>query len=287
MTNTKLIDIISCHKNWIHKGYSFDDILSIQGELKDVDPFKYTGTKEIQANIEGQVFPNPETGDDSDYSKIKYIVVEDIDFDGNIDFLERCINIEQLNISGVCCEGKINGLQPLEKLTKLNYIDFHSHSISDVSSLSKLEKLETLILWGNPIKSIKPIVHLKNLKNVQFSVVEEGELFELLKNSTDATVTYVSTENDESYKAVWINNWAFRTKRYKDVNTISITVEPLLITDFVNEFRTSGIDYISLMRQKSENIALSLHRDTYEMVGSTEDLCEDVRFLKVFEYKLK
>ena len=283
---TKQQDIISYHWNWICKGYSFDDIKAIHGKITDRDPFSYNGIADIQHQIGGQLSPIPAIMQDSDYERFSYIFYNEHGFDGNLEFLEKCTNIEQISIGCECC-GTIENLKPLEKLTKLKFLDLDRHNISDLSSLSKLKKLETLILWGNPIKSIKSIVHLQNLKNVQFSVVEEDELFELLKNSTDATVTYVSTENDESYKAVWINNWAFRTKSYKDGTTISITVEPLLITAFVGQLGTCGIDYISLMRQKSENIALSLHRNTHEMIGSKEDLCEDVRFLKVFEYKLK
>ncbi len=287
MINKKPKDIISYHKNWILNGYSFEDIITIQGKLKDEDPFMYAGTSQIQEHIGGQVHPQVKILEDSDYTKIKYIVIENIDFNGNINFLERCINIEQLNISGVCCEGKIKDILVLENFTNLKYIDFHSHSISDISPLSKLDNLETLILWGNPIKYIKPIIHLKNLKNVQFSVVEEDEVFELLRNSQDARVKYVSAENDESYKAVRINDWAFRTKSYKDLTSISVIVEPLIISTFKEKLKTCSIDYIPLMRQKSENIVKSLLSDNHEFISSKEYFHEEVKLLKVFEYKLK
>ena len=278
--------MISIHLDWIRNEYSFDDILSIQNELKDMDPFSNAGAIEIQKHIGGNISPLEEITE-SDYEKIKYIVEESYELNGNIDFLEKFINIEYLDICGVSSKGKIESLKPLENLKNLKYIDLHSHSISDISPLSGLENLEEIHLWRNPIKTIEPIVHLKNLKNVQLSEVEEDEVFELLKNSTDATVTYVSTENDESYKAVWINGWAFRTKSYEDLTTISITIESLLITAFVDQLKTCGIDYISLMREKSENIALSLQSDTHLIESSTEHFHEDVRFLKVFEYTLK
>ncbi|MES2284697.1 MAG: hypothetical protein V4547_03340 [Bacteroidota bacterium] len=286
MTNTRQQDIISYHWSWINSGFGFDAIKAVHYKITYGGPFSYNGIADIQHQIGGQLYPLPTMMQESDYEKFSYIFYNEHGFDGNLEFLEKWTNIEQISIGCACC-GTIENLKPLEKLTKLKFLDLDRHNISDLSSLSKLSKLETLILWGNPIKSIKPIVHLQNLKNVQFSVVEEDEIFELLKNSTDATVTYVSTENDESYKAVWINGWAFRTKSYKDLTTISITVEPLLITAFLDEVRASGTDYISLMRQKSENIALSLQSDTHVMESSTEHFHEDVRFLKVFEYKLK
>ncbi len=286
MINTKQEDIISYHWNWINKGYSFNDIKAIHEKITDEDPFSYNGIADIQHQIGGQLSPIPTMMQMSDYERFSYIYYNEHGFDGNLEFLKKCKNLEKISIN-CACTGSIKNLQPLEALTNLKYIDFHRHSISDLSALSKLDSLETLILWGNPIKSIKPIVHLQNLKIVQFPVVEEDEVFELLRNSQDATVKYVSAENDESYKAVWINDWAFRTMNYKNLTSISVAVEPLIISKFKEKLKTCSTDYISLMRQKSENIVKSLLSANHEIISSKEYIHEEVRLLKVFECKLK
>lgn len=284
MTNTIQKNIISYHWNWIHNGYSFNDIKAIYDKITDEDPFSYRGIEDIQQCIGGQYYTMPALMQDSDYEKLTFIYYNNHGFDGNLEFLEKCRNLEQISIGCACC-GKIENLKPLENLTKLKYIDLDRHNISDISSLSKLDKLETLILWGNPIKSIKPIVHLQNLKNVQFSVVDDDEVFELLRNSPGATVTNISTENDESYKAVWINDWAFRTTRYKDYTTIHITVEPLLYSNFEGRLNKSEIEYMTLMKQKAESIAISLLRGNEILTGNVEYVYEDIRFLNVeFEF---
>lgn len=285
MKNT--LDIIPIHLEWIRKGYSFHDILCIQSELKDKDPFSNVGTFEIQKHIGGYISPLEEITE-SDYEKIKYIVVESYEFNGNIDFLEKCINIEYLDICGVSGKGKIESIKPLENLKELKYIDLHSHAISDICPLSGLENLEEIHLWGNPIKTIKPIAHLKNLKNVQLSEVEEDEVFELLKNCPGARVSYRSTEIDRSFKAYWLQDWVFKTTYFKSYTYISTTIQPSLIHGFEEKLSNTGTDYISLMKQKSESIALSFLNENEEMVGKPEFQFEDLRFLQgMFEYRLK
>lgn len=197
---TNKFNVILIHLDWIRRGYNFIDILLIQNKLKDADPFSNAGALEIQKHLGGYIDPSKEITE-YDFEKIKFIVVESYDFNGNIDFLEKCINIEYLDICGVSGKGKIESLKPLKNLKKLKYIDLHSHSISDISPLSGLENLEEIRLWGNRIKTIEPIVHLRNLKNVQLSEVEEDEIFELLKNSPGARVSYNSKEIDMSFKA--------------------------------------------------------------------------------------
>lgn len=284
---TNKLDIIPIHLDWIRNRYSFHNILSIQSELKDLDPFSNAGALEIQKHLGGNIDPSREITE-SDYEKIKYIVVESYDFNGNIDFLEKCINIEYLDICGVSGKGKIESLKPLENLKKLKYIDLHSHSISDISPLSGLENLEEIRLWGNRIKTIKPIVHLKNLKNVQLSEVEEDEIFELLKNSPGARVSYNSKEINMSFKAYWVKDWVFKTTHHKSHTYISTTIEPSLIHGFEEKLSSTDSDYICLMKQKSESIALSFLNENEEMVGNAEFQFDDLRFIQgMFEYRVK
>ena len=195
------IDIITIHLDWISRGYNFNDILSVYEELTP-HPFNNIGLLDIQRHIGGPVYPYlsdqseilalyKKVITESDYEKITFIFYNEHGFDGNLDFLERCINIEYIKV-GCSCLGKIENLEPLKNLTKLKYIDFHRHNISDLSPLASLENLEDLMLWDNPIKTIRPIVHLKNIKKASFSVVEDDEVLELLKNSVNADVSYSS-----------------------------------------------------------------------------------------------
>ena len=191
------LDILSIHLYWKKKGFSFDNIISIYDEITDANPFSYIGLSDIQKHISGsERFPDSDILTDADYEKITYIFYNEHGFDGNLDFIERCINIEEIQI-GCACIGKIENLKPIKNLKKLKHIDLHRHNISDLSPLSNLTNLETLILWGNPIKTIEPIVHFKNLKKIKLSVVEDNEILELLKNSVGADVSYNSTDSQD------------------------------------------------------------------------------------------
>lgn len=285
---TNKLEILSVHLDWINTGYSFNDILSIYEEVNLV-PYDNFGINDIQKYIGSQASRQKENIEFSNFEKITYFVLGKQEFNRDLEFLGKCINIEHLFIDFSPYENwKIENLEPLENCKKLKYINLVFQNISDISPLSELEDIEEIDLLGNPIKTIKPITHFKKLKNVRFSDVDEAEVFELLKNSNNAIVNYFSKENGKSYYAYWLKDWAFiRTYDMNDT-TITLIIEPLLIDAFEEKLSTGNTDYISLMKQKIENIALDLLGNNCEMVGNIKYVDENVKFLKgEFDYKVK
>ena len=177
MTNKLLI--IWMHLYWIKKGYSFEYIHSIYDEIS-ADPFSDFGVYDIQKHIGGKASQPEEEMSLSDFEKISYIVIGKCEFDGNLSFLKRCINIEHIFIDLCSSDNhKIENIKPLANFKKLKSLSLVNHNISDISSIVDIETLENIDFFRNPITTIKPIVHFKKLKYARFAKVEDAEVFEV------------------------------------------------------------------------------------------------------------
>ncbi len=276
---TTKLEIIAIHLGWVLDGYSFEDIRAVYEKDTDEDPFSPYGLKDIQNSIGGPTFIQPEQIKDSDYEKVKFIFNHEHGFDGNLDFISKCINIEQLQI-GCVCDGKISDLKVLENFKNLKHIDFRNHNIEDLTPLSQLKNLEELILYKNPIQSIKPITNLKSLTYVQLTEVNDAEIFDFVKYSPNTIIEYYSKEFDETFVAYWLNDWAFRTTYDKNLNYISVTIEPLLNEMFAMKLKALSFDYLALMKQKIKNVALAQLNDKQVFNGNEVYQNEEVYFLK-------
>ena len=150
-----------------------------------------------------------------DLEIIRYVIIDELDFDGNIDLLEELINIEHIYISGINGIGKTKDLTPLLKLKKIKYLNIHNSSIEDLSPISKLTEIEYLLLRNNPLKTIKPILHFKKLKKIEISyqadykkeeylTYDETEFEELKINSINCEIKFTSfnPELNEYYTKV-------------------------------------------------------------------------------------
>ncbi len=284
----KLI-ILSKHLSWHLGGFTFDNILAIQNKLHDENIFSEAGTNEISKHIGNHASSAVKLIEEQDLEKITYIIIDEQEFDGNLDFISKCTNIEQIVIkTSSKSPNKIANLSPLQTLKKLRLLHLVFHNVSDLAPLSGLENLEDIDLLSNPIKSIKPLINFGNLKNVRISEAEDEDVFELLKNSNNAIVDYYSKEFDVSFKAYWIKDWAFKTTHYQNYTTIYICIGTIMPDAFEGKLKSSGIDYISLLKNKSKEIARSLLSEKEELIGDPEFNYDEFKILNgKFEFKVK
>lgn len=79
--------------------------------------------------------------------------------------LERLEHLESLNLS----QNQISNLYSLEisaSRDKLKSLNLAFNHISDISSLLELKALENLVLYGNPLESEQPLLHMSWLKRL-------------------------------------------------------------------------------------------------------------------------
>ena len=179
---------------------SFFEMLNIRRQLRDENPFENVGCFELWKKIYGNNRNLIYKLKEEDFEKIKFVIIDDFYFDGNLDFLKRCVNLEYIYICGINGKGKTKDLTPLQNLKKIKYLNINYSLIDDLTLISKLTEIEELSLLENPLKTIKPICNFKKLKklklhynNLNYDDLEshafdENEILELKSNSPNCKI---------------------------------------------------------------------------------------------------
>ncbi len=246
------IQILKVNLHWQKKGWRFDEILQMRKQLREMDPFLNVGTKKIQKEIGGRFDPDP---DPVDFRNMTYVLIDDNAFNGNLEFLDLCPNLEQLFICGISAEKKITDLAPLKQLKKLKYLHLEHHEIFELSALEGLTGLEEIYLCENPLLDISDILNLKNLKTVHLPEAEEQEVFELLQSSPVCEVHFIHRDYDAGFTACRLGNWSFMYSYIKDFTQVNTQIQPLLPTEF-----TPTVKAEILMKEKLHQLSISVLR---------------------------
>ncbi len=170
-------------------------MLNIRTQLKDENPFENVGCFELWKEIYGSNRNLIYILKEEDFEKIKFVIIDDFFFDGNLDFLEKCVNLEFLFVCGINGKGKTKDLTPLQNLKKIKYLDINYTLIDDLTPICKHTEIEELYLLENPLRTIKPICNFKKLKKLKLHynnssyddlescAFDENEILELKSNS--------------------------------------------------------------------------------------------------------
>ncbi|QED36691.1 hypothetical protein FK178_02715 [Antarcticibacterium arcticum] len=249
ISNLKFLKV---NLHWQIKGWHFDELLQLRKQLWEMDPFSNVGTKEIQQEIGDQI----DTGlDPAQFLDLKYVLIDDTDFNGDLEFLKLCPCLEHLFICGISAAEKIKDLTPLAYLKNLKFLHLEHHNISVVSALKELINLEEIYLFENPLLNITGILNLKNLETVHFSEAEEEEVFELLQNSSGCEVHFINREYDTGFRACRLGNWAYMYSYIKDYTQVNTQIAPLLPLKFI-----SSAPAEKLMKERLHRLSLSVLR---------------------------
>ncbi len=194
-------------KNFIMYNYflnktnlSFIEMLNIRTQLRHENPFENVGCFELWKKIYGNSRDLIYKLKEEDFEKITFVIIDDFYFDGNLDFLEKCVNLEYIYVCGINGKDKTKDLTPLQNLNKIKYLNINYSLIDDLTPLSKLTEIEELYLLENPLKTIKPICNFKKLKKLKLHynnssyddlesyVFDENEILELKSNSPNCKI---------------------------------------------------------------------------------------------------
>ncbi|WP_426094068.1 hypothetical protein [Flavobacterium sp. DSR2-3-3] len=179
---------------------SFLEMLNIRTQLRDENPFENVGCFELWKKIFGNNRNLIYILKEEDFEKIKFVIIDDFYFDGNLDFLEKCVNLESIYVCGINGKGKTKDLTPLQNLNKIKYLDINYSLIDDLTPISNLTEIEELYLLENPLTTIKPICYFKKLKklklhynnlnydDLQSYAFDENEILELKSNSSNCKI---------------------------------------------------------------------------------------------------
>ncbi len=228
--------VVLMHLEWQQNGIDFEHAISIRDRLWDQSPFSSIGAMNIDSEIK-KTIKSYQLVSAGDVSKLSYFILNDKFFDGDLSFLEECVNLEYLQISGICSE-KITSLESLRKLTKLRSIDLEHHSFISLEPLNQLQNLEELLIFNNPVKSIAPIIELRKLKKVKVPFYNEVDFFTVLQNSKKCTIECTDEERSQMCKIYWFNEWAFRHEHFfpsEEPTKFIYALVPLMQDDFIQK----------------------------------------------------
>lgn len=179
---------------------SFFEVLNVRRKLRDENPFENVGCLDLYKKIIGGNHDRDFELKKEDFEKVKFVIIDDLHFDGNLDSLEKCINLEYVYVCGINGKGKTKDLTPLQNLIKIKYLDINYSLIDDLTPISKLPEIEELYLLENPLRTIKPICNFKKLKKLKLHynnlnydelesyVFDENEILELKSNSPNCKI---------------------------------------------------------------------------------------------------
>lgn len=161
-------------------------MLNIRTGLRHENPFENVGCFELWKEIFGNNREFIYQLKEEDLEEIKFVIIDDFYFDGNLDFLENCTNLEFLYVCAINGKGKTKDLTPLQNLNKIKYLNINYSLIDDLTPISDLKEIEELYLLENPLKTIKPICNFKKLKKLKLhynnSTYDYSEYYDFDKN---------------------------------------------------------------------------------------------------------
>ncbi|MBK5192654.1 MAG: hypothetical protein JJE07_05475 [Flavobacteriaceae bacterium] len=254
----KALRYLTYNLHWQELGWKFDEIMQARSQLRDIDPFLDVGIREINSEI-GSSEVKKYTSH-LEFKRLKYLYLDEADFDGDLTFLKYCPNLEYLFILGISVNTKIKNLTPISNLDQLQFLHLEYHNIEDLTPLKNLINLKYLHLRENPIKSIEPVCNLKNLKEANFTSANEKSIIKLLKHSPVAQVKFYNQDIDLSLSAYWIEDWAYGTSYFKDYDILQMEIFPLMKYTKIVDKETKG-----LMQQKLAILANQLLRADEEI----------------------
>ncbi|MCB6062374.1 hypothetical protein LVDJXP189_1400010 [Flavobacterium psychrophilum] len=182
--NTKYI--IQNHLYWAENGISKEEIYETCKKAKN-DVFCNPRMYKVQ-EILNYKLQCKEIFSASDYEKIIFLWAFLSDDEIDLSFLKYCNNLEEINIG---CYNETN-LDALRNNTKLKTIIANGNKITNLEALYNHTDLEYLNIENNPCVSIKPIAHLKNIKELYLGFIDnEIDVLNILKNNPVCSVHYL------------------------------------------------------------------------------------------------
>ena len=203
---------------------------------------------------------------------LTYFIIND-SFDGNLDPLLDCPNLEYIHIE--CVSDKpIDDMQPLANLKNLKHLYIKGSNIKNVSPLAHLKKLEYIHIDQFSNIDWLPLKGLNNLKFLKIDECEYPVVAQILKSNPECSINYISTEmklktirNILSHPFIVTIDWMHEKKNfvvnYLICNKIQVSVLQFLEQNLSlkNEILEDSLirskDYLSGVLENKERLQLS------------------------------
>ena len=179
--------ILLSHLHWIEEGFTKEEIYKLYHEIKREDIFSGVNMHQIQEKMSYEL-NYKEVITASDYDKIKFLWLSLSRICFDLSFVKFCSNLEEINIG---CFNEEN-LDALKENVRLKKIIANGNKIANIEALYAHDELEFINIENNPCISIKPIAHLKKIKELKVGLIEdEIDALMILKNNPICNMDYM------------------------------------------------------------------------------------------------
>lgn len=211
--------IILSHLHWVENNILPDDVLKIYQEIKDLDIFSGVNIHQIQKSI-GYKISNKEVITNEDYEKLYYLWLNLSRVKIDLSFIKFCSNLTEINIG---CYDEVN-LDTLKENTKLKEIIANGNKISNIEALYYHDDLEVLNIEDNPCISLKPIAHLKKIKELKVGLIDdELDALNIIRNNSNCSITYIIKGGETDFDNFIFPYFSLLIS--KDINRIDFHIE--------------------------------------------------------------
>ena len=211
--------IILSHLHWVENNILPDDVLKIYQEIKDLDIFSCVNIHQIQKKM-GYEINYKEVITSEDYDKLDYLWLNLSRVKIDLFFIKFCSNLTEINIG---CYDEVN-LDILKENTKLKEIIANGNKISNIEALYCHDDLEVLNIQDNQCISLKPIVHLKKIKELKVGLIDdELDALNIIRNNSNCSITYIIKGGETDFDNYIFPYFYFLIS--KDNNRIDIHIE--------------------------------------------------------------
>ena len=211
--------ILLSHLYWIEKGITEEQIYTAYEEIKDRDIFANLSMLQIQENI-GYKINYKEVITAAEYDKIKFLWLGHSKFHINLSFLKFCSNLQDFNLE---CLDEVN-LDSLQHNFKLKKIIANNNKLSNIEALHTHSDLEYIYIINNPCLSLKPIAHLKKIKELKVGFIDDEKYaLDILRNNPVCTVVYLIKGGETEFENLNISYYQLMIT--KDENRIKFDME--------------------------------------------------------------
>lgn len=211
--------IILSHLHWVENNILPDDVLKIYQEIKDLDIFSGVNIHQIQKKM-GYEINYKEVITSEDYDKLDYLWLNLTRVKIDLFFIKFCSNLTEINIG---CYDEVN-LDILKENTKLKEIIANGNKISNIEALYCHDDLEVLNIQDNPCISLKPIVHLKKIKELKVGLIDdELDALNIIRNNSNCSISYIIKGGETDFDNFIFPYFYFLIS--KDNNRIDIHIE--------------------------------------------------------------
>lgn len=201
--------------------------------------------------------------------KLTYIYPCLIKFDGNLNFLKYCINLEEVDLA--CLD--LEDISDLVHLKKLININLCSNNIDSIDALATLENLEDINLTYCKPVSLKPLLHHKRIKHIALEEIEnEADILEIISNQEECSAEYILKNSTELQGLTFPKYWVFikLKKETLTINMCSLMTDKLSIfcqiaPELIND-RSFYDAYRSLLNVEIDKRVSAILKSNYEVL---------------------